>query len=152
MPAISREKRAPAGRRGVTRANAESQRADAALVEPRAQRVERLPRLGIARRQAHRALELAQRVPPAPLTEVDPPEVHVGELARLVARGALGFLEPRDGLIELVLLHQVAADVVIRVAEVGIDLDRPETLPRGLLAPTLEAQRPPEKCVSLGRR
>src|SRR5438034_6378424 len=71
---------------------------------------------------------------------MDPPEVHVGELPRLVARGALRLLEPRDRLLELALLHQVATDIVVRVAEVGIDLDRLEALARRLLEAPLEAQ------------
>src|SRR2546430_1199475 len=83
---------------------------------------------------------------------MDPPEVHVGELPRLVARGALRLLEPRDRLLELALLHQVATDIVVRVAEVGIDLDRLETLARRLLEAPLEAQGPPEERVRLCRR
>src|SRR5437867_13290963 len=83
---------------------------------------------------------------------MDPPEVHVGELPRLVARGALRLLEPRDRLLELALLHQVATDIVVRVAEVGIDLDLLETLVRRLLEAPLEAQGPPEEHVSYIRR
>src|SRR5207249_1861323 len=61
-------------------------------------------------------------------------------------------LEPRDRLLELALLHQVATDIVVRVAEVGIDLDRLETLARRLLEAPLEAQGPPEERVRLCRR
>src|SRR2546425_13090410 len=63
--------------------------------------VEGLPQLDIVGRQTHGGLELAQRLPPVPLPKMDPPEVHVGELPRLVARGALRLLEPRDRLLEL---------------------------------------------------
>src|SRR5712691_5915734 len=80
------------------------------------------------------------------------PEVHVGELPRLVARGALRLLEPRDRLLEFALLHQVATDIVVGVAEVGVDFDRLETLACRLLEAPLEAQGPPEERVRLCRR
>src|SRR2546422_8242762 len=83
---------------------------------------------------------------------MDPPEVHVGELARLVAWGVLGFLEPGDRLFELALLHQVATDIVVGVAEVRVDLDRLETLARRFLEAPLEAHGPPEERVRLRRR
>src|SRR2546422_3369392 len=83
---------------------------------------------------------------------MDPPEVHVGELARLVAWGVLGLLEPGDRLFELALLHQVATDIVVGVAEVRVDLDRLETLARRFLEAPLEAHGPPEERVRLRRR
>jgi len=44
----------------------------------------------------------------------------------------LAFFEPPDRLVQLVLLHQVDADVVVRIAELSIDLDRAEALVGGL--------------------
>src|SRR5437867_6223523 len=109
-------------------------------VEATAKRVQRFGRVGIRRRHPHRRLELAERLPPAPLFEIDPAEVHVRELARLVPCRLLGPLQPRNRLVELALLHQVDADVVIRVAEVGIDLDRPQAFRGRLLEPALRSE------------
>jgi len=44
-------------------------------------------------------------------------------VARLIARCALGAFEPGHGVVQRALLDQVRADVVVGVAEVGIDLD-----------------------------
>src|SRR4029450_9818748 len=102
----------------------------------------------VARRPLHSSLELPQRVPPTPLLEIDAPEVHERELPRLVASRLLGLPQPENGLVELPLLDQVDPDVVIRVAEVGDDLDRAEALGRGLLQPALEAQGPTREVCS----
>src|SRR5205807_2547533 len=100
----------------------------------------------------HRALELAQRLPHPALPQVDSTQVQERELARLVAPGLLGLLEPADRLVELVLLHQVDADVVVGVAEVGVDLDGAEALGGGLVQTPSEAQRPAEERVRFSRR
>src|SRR5262245_8898199 len=125
---------------------------DAGSVEARQHAAPGTPRVGIAGRHAHGALELAQRVPPASLSRVDSPQVHVGELLRLVARRLLGLLEPGDCLVELALLHEVHADVVVRVTEVGIDGDRLEALGRCLLESPLKGIGPAEERVRLRGR
>src|SRR5215467_7373604 len=56
--------------------------------------------------------------------DVDVTEVDVRIVARLVADGPLGPLEPRDRLIEATELDEVRADVVVGIAELGIDRDR----------------------------
>src|SRR5713226_511610 len=122
------------------------------LVEAGADGVQRLPGLDVAWSQLHGPLELPKRLPPAPLLEVDAPKVHEGELARLVASSLLGLLQPGDGLVELPLLHQVDSDVVIRIAEVRVDLDRVETLLGRLVEFALEAQGPSEERVRVRRR
>jgi hypothetical protein len=61
-------------------------------------------------------------------------------------------LEPRDRLVELVLLHQVHADVVVRVTEVRIDGDRAVTFLDRLVEAALEAHGPAEERVRFGRR
>src|SRR5213594_5022656 len=109
-------------------------------------------RAHVTRSQPHSPLELAERLPPAPLPEVEPPQVHEGELTRFVAFGLLSLFEPRDRLVQLVLLHQVYPDVVVRIAELRIDLDRAEALLGGLLQAALEAHGPPQEGVGLGRR
>src|SRR2546425_5356592 len=106
-------------------------------------------RAHVTRSQPHSPLELAERLPPAPLPEVEPPQVHEGELTRFVAFGLLSLFKPRNRLVQLVLLHQVDPDVVVRVAELGIDLDRAEALLGGLRYAALEAHGPPQEGMCL---
>src|SRR5437867_705840 len=102
--------------------------------------------------QPHSLLEFAERLPPVPLPDVNPSQIHEGELPRFVAFGLLSLFEPRDGFVELVLLHQVDPDVVVRIAELGIDLDRAKALLCGLRQVALEAHRPPQEGMCLCRR
>src|SRR5206468_1559755 len=83
---------------------------------------------------------------------MDAREVHIGELPGFVALGSLRPLEPGHGLVELPLLHQVTPYVVVRVPEVRVDLDGALALLRGLVEAALEAVRPAEEGVGLGRR
>src|SRR2546425_2696276 len=106
-------------------------------------------RAHVTRSQPHSPLELAERLPPAPLPEVEPPQVHEGELTRFVAFGLVSLFKPRNRLVQLVLLHQVDPDVVVRVAELGIDLDRAEALLGGLRYAALEAHGPPQEGMCL---
>src|SRR5437667_11739771 len=99
-----------------------------------------LRRIVVARYQPHGAFELMKGLPPAPLPEVNLPQVHEGELPRFVAFGLLGLFKPWDRLVQLVLLHQIDPDVVMRIAELGVDRDRPETLFGGFLQTALKAQ------------
>ena len=87
-----------------------------------------LRRIVVVRYQPDGAFELMKGLPPAPLPEVNLPQVHEGELPRFVAFGLLGLFEPPDRLVQLVLLRQVDADVVVRIAELSIDLDRAQAL------------------------
>src|SRR5712692_1313108 len=86
-----------------------------------------------------RRLELLDRAQHHPLLRVDAPEVHVGEVPRLIARSRLGLLKPLDCLVELSLLDQVRPDIVVRVAEGRVDSDRLFALLDGLVDATLKA-------------
>ena len=48
-----------------------------------------------------RRLELLDRATHHPLLRVDAPQVHIGEVARLIARSRLGFLQPLNRLVYL---------------------------------------------------
>src|SRR5438128_1936348 len=96
------------------------------------------------------AFELMKGLPSAPLPEVNLPQVHEGELPRFVAFGLLGLFKPWDRLVQLVLLHQIDPDVVMWIAELGVDRDRPETLFGGFLQTALKAQGPPQEGMRLG--
>src|SRR5262249_25525779 len=126
--------------------------AESVLVQTAAKRMQGVGEVGVGRSELDGRLELLERLPPASLFEVDPSQIHERKLPRLVPRRLLGALEPGDRLFELALLHEVNADVVIRVAEVGIDLDGAQAFGRGLLEPSLKRIRPPEECVRLRRR
>ena len=111
-----------------------------------------LRRAYVTRSQPHRPLELAERLPPASLLYVDPPQVHEGKLPRFVAFGLFGLFKPRDRLVQFVLMHQVDSDVVVWIAELRIDLDRAEALLGGLRQAALETHGPPQEGMGLRRR
>src|SRR5882724_525760 len=72
------------------------------------------------------------------------------KVARLVAWRRERALEPRDRLVELALLEEVRADVVVRVAEVGIDGDRLLALRDRVVETILETVRPAQERMRLG--
>src|SRR5215470_1569940 len=114
--------------------------------------MQRFGEVGVRGSQLDGRFELLERLPPASLFEVDPSQIHERKLPRLVPRRLLGALEPGDRLFELPLLHEVDADVVIRIAEVGVDLDGAQALGRGLLEAALKRVRPAEERVRLRGR
>src|SRR5712692_10253162 len=97
-----------------------------------------------------RRLELLDRAKHHPLLRVDAPQVHVGEVPRLIARSRLGFLQPLNRLVELSPFDEVGPDVVVRVAEGWVDSDRLLTLLDCLADATLKAVGPTAERVCLG--
>src|SRR4029450_8077669 len=91
-------------------------------VQPSAQAVKNSRRACVTRSQPHSALELAERLPPTSLPDVDLPQVQEGKLPWLVAFGLLSLFKPRDRLVQLAVLHQIDPNVVVRIAERSIDL------------------------------
>src|SRR5262245_44233758 len=79
-------------------------------------------------RQLERTAELVAGARQMALRPVDLPEVTVRIVTRLVARRLDRRLEPGDRLVEPAEPDQIRADVVVRVAEVGVDRDRLATL------------------------
>src|SRR5438874_7390767 len=77
----------------------------------------------VVRVDLERLVELPQGLRQVALGQVDPAQVQVWEVTWLVPRRALGALEPGHRVVEVALLNQVRANVVVRVAEVRIDLD-----------------------------
>ena len=71
------------------------------------------------------------------------------ELPRFVALGLHGPAQPRLRLIETVLLHQVDPDVVVGVAEVGIEVDGDLAMPDGQPEAPLYPVHPTQKCVGV---
>src|ERR1700682_4232878 len=100
--------------------------------------------------ELERRLELPDRAQHHPLLRVDAPQVHVGEVPRLIARSRLGLLQPFDRLVELSLRDEVGSDVVVRVAEGRVDSDRILTLVDCLVDATLKAVGPAAERVCLG--
>src|SRR5215211_362550 len=80
---------------------------------------------------------------------VDAPEVEVREGVRLVARGGERAAEPAHARPEVALRDEVAADVVVGVAEGGVNPNRLQALVDGLVVAPLEAVDPPQKGVRL---
>ena len=57
------------------------------------------------------------------LVFVDSSQIEVRVGARFVALGGDGFLKPGNRIFPFFLLDQVGADIVVRIAEIRIDLD-----------------------------
>src|SRR6185295_2303884 len=110
------------------------------------------PEVGVSGGQTHGLLEFPERIPPPPLLHADPGQVHMRKLARLVSPRLLRPLQPRDGLVELPLLHQVTTDVVVGVSEIGVDVDGAQALLGRLIEAALEAVSPSQEGVGLGGR
>ncbi len=72
-------------------------------------------------------------------------------MARLIAFGVFRPLEPGNGVVEFLLLHQVDADVVVGVAEFGVDLDGDLALGDGFVQAALKAIGPAQIGISIGR-
>src|SRR5207253_8160746 len=98
-----------------------------------------------------RPLELFERLREHALGPIDLAEVAVRVVTGLVAGRLQRRLEPRDRLVEAAELDQIRADVVVRVPEVRVDGDRFLALGDRGLEVALEAVRPAEKGVGLGR-
>ena len=99
-----------------------------------------------------RLLKLALRGVELPELHVDAEQVQVGEVARLVPGGLLRHLQPGDRLVELALLDEIRADVVVGIPEAGIDPDGDLALLDGLVVAALEGVGPAEVGVRLGGR
>src|SRR5450759_4473365 len=97
-----------------------------------------------------RRLELLDRATHHPLLRVDASQVHIGEVARLIARSRLGFLQQLTRLDLLSPFGEVGPDVVVWVAEGRVDSDRLLTLLDCLADATLKAVGPTAERVCLG--
>jgi len=73
-------------------------------------------------------------------------------MARLVALGVDGLLQPGNSLIEITLLDHVGANVVVGIAKIGINFDSALALGNGIFELALKMIGPAEKSVRLGGR
>jgi len=105
----------------------------------------------VARSQSERSPELLDRFDQLAALHVDMAQIDVGEVARFIAGGLFGPLEPGNRRIELIALHQVDADVVVGIAEIGIDFDRVMAFLDRLIEFALMAERPAQIGVTFGR-
>ena len=82
------------------------------------------------------------------LRKINAAEIVVGEMAGLIARSFEGTFEPGNGFVEAIERDEIGADVVIRIAEIGIDFDGALAFVDGFLNFSLEMERPAKECVS----
>ncbi len=68
---------------------------------------------------------------------------------RLVAGSDHGFLKPGDGFIPFLLFNQVSPDIVVRITELRIQLDRLQALGDGAVVIAEERIRPAAEGVGL---
>src|SRR2546428_6037805 len=124
----------------------------AGSVHDTAQTVEGLARKGVPRLQAQGRMKTFSCPRIHFLRQIGATQVVVGVVARIVALGLSGTLQPRDGLVEAAHLDQVGTDVVVGVTEVRINFDGALALRDGLLQPALEVIRSEEHTSELQSR
>jgi hypothetical protein len=84
------------------------------------------------------------------LFEIDPAEVEPGQVECFVARSTSGLLEPGDGFVRASEVDEAEANVVVRDAARGIQLDGATGFGDGFLEETLNAEGSGEEGVGLG--
>src|SRR5215207_1409276 len=122
------------------------------LVQPRLHAAERLCGLREVRALFERVAVVARGVEQAVALLVDAAEVEVREGARLVARRGERAPEPADASPKVALRDEVAADVVVGVAEGRVHAYGLQALVYRLCVASVEAVDPAEECVRLGGR
>src|SRR5258708_38971124 len=88
--------------------------------------------------------------PPLVFVLVPPPQIEMGIVAGFVALCHDGFLEPRNGVVPLLLLDQISPDIVVRVSEIGIYLYGLQTFGDGAVVVAKERISPAAEGVGLG--
>ena len=109
-----------------------------------------MPRERIARLDFQGLLETAHGIAVHLLPEVRAPQIVMRKVARLVAARFRGAFEPGNRFIKAILFDQVGADIVVRIAKIGIDLDGEFAFGDGLVNAPLEMVGPTQKGVRLG--
>ena len=59
-------------------------------------------------------------------------------MTRIITGRRFSPFQPRNGVIEALLLHEVDTDIVIGIAELGVELNGDLTLSDGLVEPALK--------------
>src|SRR5579859_1996977 len=105
----------------------------------------------IPRLQLQGPLEVPHRLPVFVGLNVDPGQVEMGEVPGVVAWRLNRLLEPGNRLFPAAQLDEIGPDVVVGIAEVRVDLNRPFAFGDRLAVSTLETVGPAQKGVSFGR-
>src|SRR6185369_7410023 len=87
-------------------------------------------------------LELLKGLINFSLVEIDPSEVEVGIMPRLIPRGTNRLLQPGNGFLPFFLLNVISADVVVRIPEGRIHRDGFPALSDGSLPVSQEGIGP----------
>ena len=82
--------------------------------------------------------------------QMNPSHVQVGKLSRFVAPGGHCLPQPGFCFVHLAFLHEVDADVVVRIAEVGIQLDGNLTMLNRLLKIPSKTVHPAQEGMGIG--
>ena len=93
-----------------------------------------------------------ERAAPVSQALVGATQIKKGEDTRIVARGGQRLLEPSDGIFDALQFQQIGADVVVRIAKAGIDLDSEFTCCDRFIVEAQVRIRPAQKGVCLGSR
>ena len=72
-------------------------------------------------------------------------------MARFVALGIHGLLQPRNRFIKMAEFNHVGANVVVRIAKIGVNLNRASAFSNRIFQLALEVIGPAQKSVRLRR-
>src|SRR5262249_48075121 len=114
-------------------------------MQPRSDRGQRFARVSVVGLDDQRLFELGHRLLQHSLRGVDTAEVAMRIMPGLVAHRYESALQPWNRLIQSAEMNEVGADVVVRVAELGVRRDGPLALRDGVIEAPVETVRPPEK-------
>src|SRR5690349_19923154 len=103
------------------------------------QLLDQLRELLIIRIDLERAVKFFKRFLQHPVGQIDPAQVDVRKMTRLVSFGRFGALEPRNRVIELLLMHQFDTNSSIGIANVTIELYGLTPLSNRLVEPSEKA-------------
>jgi hypothetical protein len=125
---------------------------DGELIDHAAERNEGLTRESVLGFDVEGFLKTAHGLAVHFLAQISAAEIVVREMTRFVAWGFDGLLQPGNGFIELAEFNHVGADVVVRIAEVGIELDGALAFGDSVEKAALKMVGPAEEGVGFGGR
>ncbi len=105
----------------------------------------------VGRILAHGSLVVFKRSRHLPLAFEHAPKIVVGEAVALVALCLERHAQPRNRILRLIQLDEIRSDVVVGIAEFGIQIDGPVAIRNGAFQIPLVGARPSSEGVSLRR-
>src|SRR5579871_3121190 len=119
------------------------------LIHHAADALDGLPGKGVTRLDLQRFLKQLARAGDHSLCEIHAAEIEIRELPRFVTLGLNGLLEPGNRLVVAPEVDQVRPNIIVGIAEIGIDSDGALALGDGFVDFALEVIGPAEERMRL---